>query len=275
MHIRFGCRMSVELTAPAATLIMVQPEPGRAADLLQSEFRAVTGTPTQEFRDDVGNVARRARLGVGTHSFEYSGLIRDSGARELYDVSSPVIDVADLPDDTLQFLKSSRYCESDRLGDFAWRTFGHISGGHERVQAICDFVHGHLAFGYPHASISRTAYSAMEDGVGVCRDFAHLGVALCRAVNVPARYATGYLGDIGVPADPAPMDFSAWFEAYIGGKWWTYDARHNTPRIGRVVVARGRDAVDTPIIATFGAHTLKEFKVWTDEVQLSDVQTAA
>lgn len=275
MFIRFGCRLSLRLSAPAMTVVMVQPEAVRQRNLQAFEFHAPSEAPASGYQDEFGNLASRSLLSAGRHTFQCTGVAIDSGRSETYDAESLVRDVSILPVEALQFLKPSRYCESDRLGDFAWRTFGHIAGGHDRVQAICDFVHGHLAFGYPHASINRTAFSAMEDGVGVCRDFAHLAVALCRAVNIPARYATGYLGDIGVPADPAPMDFSAWFEAYVGDTWWTYDARHNKPRIGRIVVARGRDAADTPIITTFGAHELTEFKVWTDEVAGDAAQAAA
>ena len=170
-----------------------------------------------------------------------------------------------LPDDSIGYLLGSRYCETDHLGDIAWQNFGHIEGGWARVQAICDYVHNRLSFGYGYARSTRTAAQAYEERVGVCRDFAHLAIALCRCVNIPARYVNGYLGDIGVPADPAPMDFSAWFEAFIDGKWFTFDARHNIPRTGRIVIARGRDATDVPLLHSFGPHALKLFKVWTYE----------
>ena len=170
-----------------------------------------------------------------------------------------------LPHYLLSFLLGSRYCETDRLGQVAWDLFGGVKPGWTRVQAVCDFVHNHLTFGYSHARATRTALEAYEEKKGVCRDFAHLMIALCRCLNIPARYVNGYLGDIGVPKDPAPMDFSAWVEVYLENRWYTFDARHNKPRIGRIVVARGRDATDVPLINTFGPHVLKTFKVWTDE----------
>ena len=167
--------------------------------------------------------------------------------------------MSDLPPDTLPFLRPSRYCETELLSDFAWANFGAISGGWAKVQAICDFVHQRLRFSYPQARPTRTASEALAEGVGVCRDFTHLAVALCRCLNIPARYCNGYLGDIGVPADPAPMDFNAWFEVFLGDRWFTFDARHNQPRIGRILIARGRDAADIPMIATFGSHRLSRF----------------
>jgi transglutaminase-like putative cysteine protease len=166
----------------------------------------------------------------------------------------------------VQYLLGSRYCETDLLMDIAWSTFANTFPGWARVQAICDFVHHQITFGYGYARKTRTAFEAYNERAGVCRDFAHLAVTLCRCMNIPARYCTGYLGDIGVPKDPAPMDFSAWFEVFIGGQWHTFDARHNTPRIGRVLIARGRDAADIAISTHFGPGILNLFRVWTDEV---------
>lgn len=173
--------------------------------------------------------------------------------------------VDQLPDDILGYLLGSRYCETDHLSDKAWSLFGHLPAGWARVQAIVDYVHNRLSFGYGYARATRTAAQAHDERVGVCRDFAHLAITLCRCMNIPARYVNGYLGDIGVPADPAPMDFSAWMEVWLDGKWYTFDARHNKPRIGRVVIARGRDATDVPLLHTFGEHRLTFFKVWTYE----------
>jgi transglutaminase-like putative cysteine protease len=174
--------------------------------------------------------------------------------------------VGDLPDEALPYLLGSRYCDTQKLSDQAWAMFGGITGGWQRVQAICDYVHDRIEFGYHHARCDRTASEGHEERIGVCRDFAHLAVTLCRSINIPARYCTGYLGDIGVPRDPAPMDFSAWFEAFLDGHWYTFDARHNHPRIGRVVIARGRDAADVAISTTFGSATLTRFTVVTEEV---------
>jgi transglutaminase-like putative cysteine protease len=169
---------------------------------------------------------------------------------------------------------ASRYCETDRLMGLAWTHFGKTPAGWARVQAICDFVHHRIKFGYEHAAPMRGAVEALAQGRGVCRDFAHLAVTLCRCMNIPARYCTGYLGDIGVPPEPTPMDFSAWFEVYVGGRWHTFDARHNTPRIGRILIARGRDAADVAISTTFGANTLKRFVVRTDELTTEDEPAA-
>src|SRR5207302_1063843 len=174
--------------------------------------------------------------------------------------------VQELPVETLPFLLVSRYCEVDLLSDLAWNLFGQTPEGWPRVQAVCDWVQANVRFGYEHARATRTAAEVLAERVGVCRDFTHLAVTFCRCLNIPARYATGYLGDIGVAPVPAPMDFSAWFEVYLGGRWHTFDARHNVPRIGRVLMARGRDAVDVALTTSFGATELKEFSVWTDEV---------
>jgi transglutaminase-like putative cysteine protease len=174
--------------------------------------------------------------------------------------------VGDLPDEALTYLLGSRYCDTQKLSDQAWAMFGGIAGGWRRVQAICDYVHDRIEFGYHHARCDRTASEGHEERIGVCRDFAHLAVTLCRCTNIPARYCTGYLGDIGVPRDPAPMDFSAWFEVLLDGRWYTFDARHNHPRIGRIVIARGRDAADVAISTTFGSAALARFTVVAHEV---------
>jgi transglutaminase-like putative cysteine protease len=173
-----------------------------------------------------------------------------------------------LPADTLVYLLGSRYCETDQLCAIAWHQFGNGPEGWDRVQAICDFVHNHIEFGYQHARRTRTAWEGYAERRGVCRDFAHLAIALCRCMNIPARYCTGYLGDIRIPAVPSPMDFAGWFEAYLGDRWYTFDARNNTPRVGRVLMARGRDACDVALTTAFGPNTLQRFTVWADEVVL-------
>ncbi len=174
--------------------------------------------------------------------------------------------IHELPINTLPFLFASRYCEVDRLANFAWATFGGGPTGYQRAQAVCNWVHQHIRFSYQMASPFKTASIVFDEGQGVCRDFAHLAITLCRCLGIPARYATGYLGDIGVPYNPAPMDFSAWFEVYLSGTWYTFDARHNEPRIGRIVMAYGRDATDAALTTTFGAATLQQFNVWTQQV---------
>jgi transglutaminase-like putative cysteine protease len=182
-------------------------------------------------------------------------------------------EVNELPDDVLIYLLGSRYCDTEKLSELAWSVFGSAVPGWQRVQAICDYVNERICFGYHHARRDRTAWEGHEERIGVCRDFAHLAVTLCRCMNIPARYCTGYLGDIGVPADPAPMDFSAWFEVYLDGRWLTFDARHNHPRIGRIVMARGRDAADVAISTNFGAVQLVRFSVITEEVASSTAKT--
>jgi transglutaminase-like putative cysteine protease len=180
--------------------------------------------------------------------------------------------VEELPDQTLLYLMGSRYCDTQKLSDFAWESFPRSESGWETVQKICDFVHSQVKFGYCHARDERTAFDVFNERVGVCRDFAHLALTLCRCMNIPARYCTGYLGDIGVPPDPVPMDFSARFEAFIGGKWYTFGAKHNRPRIGRIVMARGRDAADVAILTSFGRSRLAQFKVVTEEIEAASYE---
>jgi len=192
--------------------------------------------------------------------------VNDSGQPDPVVPTAQQHPVQELPDETLLFLLASRYCESDLLLDTAWGLFANAPMGWGRVQAICDFVYRHVSFGYEHARATKTAWQVFNERTGVCRDFAHLAIALCRAMSIPARYCSGYLGDIGVPATPEPMDFSGWFEAYLGGNWYTFDARHNRPRIGRVLIARGRDAADVAISTSYGTSTLEHIRVWTDEV---------
>ena len=193
--------------------------------------------------------------------------MNDTGAVGSANTSAWQYPVQDLPEETLVFLLGSRYCDTDRLSQTAWDLFGKSPPGWGRVQAICDFVHRHVSFGYEYARSTRTAGETLHEGIGVCRDYAHLAIAFCRCMNIPARYCTGYLSDIGLPPPYSTMDFAAWLEVYLGGHWHTFDARNNTPRIGRILIARGRDAADVAIVHTFGPNTLASFKVWTDEVR--------
>jgi len=218
-----------------------------------------------------GNICTRVTAGPGQVRFSSTFDILDSGRPDEVLASARQHTIDELPDDALIYLLGSRYCDTQKLSDFAWQTFGNSTTGWDRVQAICDFVHNHIKFGYRYARDDRTAFDAHQERVGVCRDFTHLAVALCRCMNIPARYCTGYLGDIGVPPDPAPMDFSAWFEVFLEGRWFTFDARHNRPRIGRVVIARGRDAADVAISTSFGPTRLATFKVITEEVTWEQV----
>jgi transglutaminase-like putative cysteine protease len=222
--------------------------------------------PLFAYYDGFGNRCTRLVAPAGRITISATGVLRDSGLPDAVAPYAPQHPVEELPQETLLFLLGSRYCETDRLSQTAWDLFGSYSPGWPRVQAICDFVHSHIAFGYEHARSTKTAWEAFHERTGVCRDFAHLAVALCRCMNIPARYCTGYLGDIGVPASDAPMDFAGWFEAYLGGRWYTLDPRNHKPRIGRVLIARGRDAADVAISSTFGPSTLTSFRVQTDQI---------
>src|SRR2546422_297997 len=228
---------------------------------------AAPPVPQAAYRDSFGNWCTRIVAPRGRTRVSADALVNDTGAPDVIVPQAQQIPVPDLPEETLLFLLGSRYCETDRLSETAWNLFGQAPTGWGRVQAICDYVHRHITFGYEHARMTRTALEAFHDRTGVCRDYAHLAVAFCRCMNIPARYCTGYLGDIGVPPPYGPMDFAAWFEAFLGGHWYIFDARNNTPRIGRVLIARGRDASDVAISNTFGPNTLTSFRVWTDEVR--------
>jgi len=270
----FDIRISVAQPTPLITLLDVHDS---LRDRVRSERPFVTtpAVPVTVYRDMFGNTCRRMVAPAGTFGLSLQGTIADSGVPESSGLDLGEIPVAELPNDVLVYLLGSRYCETDRLSEMAWKRFGKIKPGSKRVAAIVDFVHERLKFGYQFARATRTAAEAYQERIGVCRDFAHLTIALCRCLNIPARYVNGYLGDIGVPPDPAPMDFSAWCEVYLGGQWCTFDARHNKPRIGRIVVARGRDATEVPLVHTFGAHTLNTFKVWTDETKTARPSSAS
>lgn len=275
MLINYGFDISITISqsTPLVTLLDIRDE--RRGDIIdESPLITAPEVAASTYRDQFGNICRRLVAPAGDFQITRSGTIRDSGETDFIDESLAEIPVPDLPDDVLVYLLGSRYCETDRLSQLAWNQFVSIKPGWSRVQAIVDFVHNQLTFGYQHARATRTAADAFDERVGVCRDFAHLTIALCRCLNIPARYVNGYLGDIGVPKDPAPMDFSAWCEVYLGGRWCTFDARHNKPRIGRIVVAYGRDATDVPLFHSFGPHVLKSFKVWTDEVIAPTTQSA-
>jgi transglutaminase-like putative cysteine protease len=264
MLIRYGFHIEFETSQPTPVVTALDVHPDRRHDIVEEDSLHVEPQgPVRSYIDGFGNLCRRFDAKPGTMSLKCSGIIEDSGQPDPIDGSAAQVPIAELPDDALVYLLGSRYCETDLMGDVAWSKFGAISGGWAKVQAICDFVHGHLAFGYDFARPTRTAMQAYEEKVGVCRDFTHLAITLCRCMNIPARYCNGYLGDIGIPPVPLPMDFNAWFEAYVGGRWHTFDARHNTPRIGRVVIARGRDATDVAMVNSFGPHWLKRFEVVT------------
>ena len=266
-RIRIGYELIYDCPLPTPMILTLNVHYSRVPDLLVPDH-IVTDPPVplSAYRDGFGNWCSRIVAPRGEISISTDALIRDSGQPDEFEPYAHQSLVEALPEETLVFLLGSRYCETDRLSETAWRLFGESPLGWARVQAICDFVHGHVRFGYEHSDPTRTAFEAYEKGVGVCRDFTHLAVAFCRCMNIPARYCTGYLSDIGVPPPHGVMDFAAWFEAFLNGRWYTFDPRNNERRIGRVLIARGRDAADVAISNTFGANTLKSFMVRADEV---------
>jgi transglutaminase-like putative cysteine protease len=267
MQIRFGYELVYLCPQRTPMILTLNVHYSRVSDLVVPDHIVTRpAVPTTAYRDGFGNWCSRILAPAGEISISTDAVINDSGLPDATDPGAMQHAVEDLPDETLVFLQGSRYCETDRLSETAWSLFENTPPGWPRVQAISDFVHGHITFGYQHARATKTALEAFQEKAGVCRDYTHLAVAFCRCMNIPARYCTGYLGDIGVPPSSAPMDFSAWFEAYLGGRWHTFDPRNHVPRIGRVLIARGRDAADVPLSNVFGPTTLKSFRVWTDEV---------
>ena len=277
MLIRIGYDIAVRLFAPTAVIFLLRVHPSRNGDLVLPEnFRTQPQLPVEEYWDKFDNLCGRLNAPAGDLRFLNEAIVRDAGELDAYAPEAVQHNAQELPVETLLFLLPSRYCEVDsELTDFAWKRFGTTPVGWARVQAICDFVHGHLLFNYQQARADRTALGAFRERVGVCRDFMHLAITLCRCMNIPARYVTGYLGEIGIPPAPYPMDFRAWFEAYIGGHWHTFDARHNCRRIGRVLVARGRNAADVPITMTFGKSCITNFSVITEEIDSSSFRALA
>jgi transglutaminase-like putative cysteine protease len=267
MLIRAGFEIAYDCPTPTALQLLLNVHPSRQADLVTPDTVSNDrGAPMTHYMDPFGNVCTRVLAPAGRTVFSSDFVVADSGAPDPVLPDAQVAKVEDLPDEVLVYLLGSRYCETDRMSDTAWRLFGGTQPGWARVQAIVDYVHDRISFGYQHARPTKTAWDAHEEGRGVCRDYAHLAITLCRCMNIPARYCTGYLGDIGIPPVDAPMDFSAWFEVFLDGAWRTFDARHNTPRIGRILMARGRDATDAAITTAFGTAFLAGFTVITDEV---------
>jgi transglutaminase-like putative cysteine protease len=267
MKIQVGYELIYNCFQPTPMILMENIHYSRASDILIPDYVTTDpSVPVSGYRDGFGNwctriVAPPDRIRIGGR-----GIIRDTGEPDVVVQSAPQHAVEDLPEETLVYLLGSRYCESDLLSQAAWNQFGGTAPGWARVQAICDYVHNHIVFNYQDARPTKTAWEAYNERRGVCRDYAHLAISFCRAMNIPARYCTGYLGDMGMPPPYAVMDFAAWFEAYIGGRWHTFDPRNNMPRIGRVLIAQGRDAADVAIATTFGPNILESFTVWTDEI---------
>src|SRR5882757_4078907 len=247
MEIKVGFEISYAAVQPTPMVMMLSIHPSRFADIVGAErIVAEPNVPIGFYRDSFGNVCGRLVAPGSGVTLRGSALVRDSG---LPDVVMP-----------------TGYCETDKLTDIAWSLFGDTAPGWTRVRAITDFVHNHVTFGYQHAHHMKSAHDVYEQGAGVCRDFAHLALTFCRCMNMPARYCTGYMGDIGVPRDPAPMDFSGWFQVYLSGQWYTFDARHNHPRAGRILMGTGRDAADVALTTSFGRMDLVKFLVISDEV---------
>ncbi|WP_259702866.1 MULTISPECIES: transglutaminase-like domain-containing protein [Synechococcales] len=266
LQIQVGYALVYRCPTPTPMILTLSINDSRAADLIQPDRLVLTPeVPVQTYRDSYGNCCSRILAPAGLITLRGNGVVADSG---LPDPVLPWLDqepVQTLPEEVLLFLLGSRYCETDLMSETAWQLFDGVAPGWQRVQAICDFVHSHISFNYGQTSPTKTAHQVFRDQEGVCRDFAHLAVTLCRCMNIPARYCMGYISDIGEPEPYSEMDFAAWFEAYLGGGWHVFDPRNNKPRIGRILIARGRDAADVALTTSFGRATLESFKVWTDE----------
>lgn len=267
MNIRIGYELIYDCAQPTPMILILSVHYSRISDLIIPDHLITDPfVPITAYRDSFHNWCSRIVAPTGRFKLSTDALIRDAGRPDVVVPDAKQTPVENLPNEILMFLLGSRYCETDRLSKTVWQLFHKSPPGWARVQAICHYVNQHITFGYEHARNTKTAWETFQEKTGVCRDYAHLAIAFCRCMNIPARYCTGYLGDIGVPPSPSPMDFSGWFEAYLDGNWYTFDPRHNTPRMGRVLIAHGHDAADVAISTTFGVNTLESFKVWTDEV---------
>lgn len=267
MQVQVGYELTYEFSQTTPLILALNVHYSRASDVvIPDHMHCLPSVPISSYRDIFGNWCNRLVAPAGRFVVSARGVVRDSGLPEPAWAEGEQHQLQMLPEETLPFLLGSRYCETDRLSEAAWKLFGQAPLGWARVQAVCDFVHNHIEFGYQHASPTKSAWEVFNEPRGVCRDFAHLAVTFCRALNIPARYCTGYLGDIRVPSTHAPMDFAAWLEVFLGDRWHTFDPRNNTPRVGRILIARGRDAADVAIATTFGPSKLESFRVWTEEL---------
>ncbi|RWR23053.1 transglutaminase family protein [Sinirhodobacter populi] len=268
MLVRLGYDIEITCDQPTEVIALLDPHPDLTGSIVRTSGLQLTpAVQHRTYTDLYGNLCLRLTAPSGATRLSRDSLVEVSGEPDPWEDTARECPVSGLPDEALGYLLASRYCETDLMMAQAWELFGNVAPGWNRVRAIFDYVNRHLTFGYEHARATRTASEAWQERVGVCRDFAHLAITLCRCMNIPARYANGYLGDIGVAPNSAPMDFNAWCEVWLEGRWFTLDARHNTPRIGRVVIARGRDATDIPLIHSFGPHQLTKFRVWTEEAK--------
>jgi len=266
MRLHVGCELTFDFPQTTPLIAMLNVHFSRISDLERPDYLVTEpSVPIESYRDSFGNWCNRLVAPAGRFNLRTDTVVRDAGSPDPVALDALQHQVQDLPAETLLFLLPSRYCETDSLSDEAWRRFGKTPLGWPRVQAICDFVHQHITFGYEHSRATRTAAEAFVERRGVCRDFAHLAATFCRCLNIPTRYCTGYVSDIGLPPPYAPMDFAAWIEVWLGGRWHAFDPRNNAPRIGRVLIAQGRDAADVPLTHIFGPGELAEFRVWTEE----------
>jgi transglutaminase-like putative cysteine protease len=272
LELRVGYELIYDCPQPTPMMLMLNVHYSRAEDVIVPDYlTTIPPVPITTYRDNFGNWCNRIVAPAGRITITGTGIVEDSGTPDVAVPNARQILVENLPEDALVFLLGSRYCETDRLSEIAWQLFSGLPAGWSLVQGICDFVHNHIRFDYDQARSTRTAWEAYNEQVGVCRDYAHLAITFCRCMNVPARYCTGYLSDIGTPKPWAAGDFAGWFEAYLDGGWHMFDPRNNTPRIGRVLMARGRDATDVAISNAFGRNTLVSFTVWTDEAVADSV----
>lgn len=264
MRVRIGCRFEFAAPEPAASLWQVRPRRDGGYQVIAESWE--TPAPARTYLDAYGNACDRLTLPSGESVLRYDATVEVSANADEVDVAATEVAIAHLPDDAFLYLLPSRFCWPDLLHDAAWELFGSVEPGWSRVQAVCDWVHEHIRYEMGASTATTTAHDVWESRAGVCRDLTQLGITLCRALNIPARYVAGYLPDIGVVPPDLPMDFCSWFEAWLGGRWWSFDPRNNEPRIGRVVIARGRDALDGAMVTTWGATELRAMTVWADEV---------
>jgi transglutaminase-like putative cysteine protease len=268
MQIKVGFEIAYAAAQPTPMVTMLSIHPSRRHDIIGEEtIVTAPDVPIGYYRDSFGNICGRLVAPAGGVTLRGDALVRDSGLPDVVAPQAEQLPIDRLPDEALLYLMASRYCETDKLTDIAWSLFGNTKAGWQRVMAICEYVHDRVTFGYQHAHHMKSAIDVHEQRAGVCRDFAHLALTFCRCMGIPARYCTGYMGDIGIPPEPEPMDFSGWFEAWLSGRWYTFDARHVAPRIGRILMATGRDAADVALTTSFGRMTLTKFVVVSDEVK--------
>jgi transglutaminase-like putative cysteine protease len=273
MYIRVGCEFDYEATWPTPTVVLVQPHPDEAYKIMRQEWQLTPHLAMHAYHDIYGNLCQRLLLPTGEPVLRYDAVVEVADTWDEISPNAPQLPVEELPNDVLLYTLPSRFCLSDALSNTAWQLFGQTTPGWARVQAICDWVHTNIRFQYGTSNSLTSALDIYEQKVGVCRDLTHLAVTFCRALNIPTRYVFGYLPDIGVPVVDEPMDFCAWMEVYLGNRWWTFDPRNNTPRIGRVLIGRGRDALDVAMVTTYGSPNLKQMTVWADEAKAEELST--